>query len=107
LNTLAPQRLFWPLGIFLDLKRIAFVSSIRRNLISISVLDKCGYNFGIENGIVITYHNFVVVGSSTLCDGLYKINLMLSLSHFFFSALFVNTVVGSKRSRDIETSSML
>jgi hypothetical protein len=34
-------------GHFLDLKGIAFVPSIRRNLISISVLDKCGYNFEI------------------------------------------------------------
>jgi hypothetical protein len=30
---------------FLDLKGTVFVSSIKMNLISISILDKCGYIF--------------------------------------------------------------
>ena len=33
----------------LDLKDVVFVSSVRRNLISIFVLDKCGYSFLFEN----------------------------------------------------------
>jgi hypothetical protein len=53
------------------------------------------------------FHNSVVVGSSTLCDGLYMIDLMQSLFHFSYSASFVNVVVVSKCSRNIETSSML
>jgi hypothetical protein len=57
--------------------------------------------------MIIIYHNSVVVGSGTLCDGLYKIDLMHSLYHFSSSAPSVNVVVGSKRSMDIETSSIL
>jgi len=48
-----------------------------------------------------------VVGSGTLRDGLYMIDLMYSLSHFSSSASFVNVVVVSKCSSNIETSSML
>jgi hypothetical protein len=48
-----------------------------------------------------------VVGSGILCDGLYRIDLMPSLSSFSSSAPIVNVVVGSRRSRDMETSSML
>jgi hypothetical protein len=57
--------------------------------------------------MIIIYHNFVVVGPGTLCDSLYRIDLMPSLSHFSSGAHFVNVVVGSKRSKDIEVSSML
>jgi hypothetical protein len=63
--------------------------------------------FEIENGMVIIYNNYVVVGYSILCSGLYMIDLMRSLSHFSSSAYFVNTVVVSKCSRNIETSYML
>jgi hypothetical protein len=59
------------------------------------------------DGMVIIYHNSVVVGFGTLCDGLYRIDLMPSLSHFSSNAPSVNAVVGSKRSMDIEISSML
>jgi hypothetical protein len=94
-------------GHFLDLKGTAFVPSIRRNLISISLLDKCGYIFEIGNGMVTIYYDSVMVGSGFLCDGLYKINLMPSLSFPSPSTPIVNAVVGSKRSRVSETSSML
>jgi len=57
--------------------------------------------------MVIIYNNYVVVGSGTLRDGLYMIDSMHSLSHFSSSASFVNVVVFSKCSRNIETSSML
>jgi hypothetical protein len=57
--------------------------------------------------MVIIYNNYVVVGSGTLRDGLYIIDLKHSLCHFSSSAFFVNVVVVSKCSRNIETSSML
>jgi len=63
--------------------------------------------FEIGNEIVIISNNYVVVGSGTLCDGLYMIDLMHSLSHFSSSASFANDVVVSKCSRNIETSSIL
>jgi hypothetical protein len=61
--------------------------------------------FEIGNGMVIIYNNSDVVGSDTLCDGLYMIHLMHFLSHFSHSASFVNIVVVSKCSENIETSS--
>jgi hypothetical protein len=63
--------------------------------------------FEIGNGMIIIYNNSIVVGFGTLCDGLYMIDLMHSLSYFSSSASFVNAVVVSKCSRNIETSSML
>jgi hypothetical protein len=57
--------------------------------------------------MVIIYNNSVVVGSGILCSGLYMIDLMHSLSHFSSSAYFVNVVVVSKCSRNIEIFSML
>jgi hypothetical protein len=56
----------------------------------------------IGNGMVIIYNNSVVVGFGTLCDGLYMVDLMPSLSHFSSSASFVNAVVVSKSSRNIK-----
>jgi hypothetical protein len=98
LNTLASQSLFWSLRKFFG---------FRRSIISISILNKCWYFFFFEigNGMVIIYNNSDVVGSDTLCDGLYMIHLMHFLSHFSHSASFVNIVVVSKCSENIETSS--
>jgi hypothetical protein len=99
LNTLAPQSLFWPLGIFfLDLEGALSLFLFWTNVDTF---------FEIGNGIVIIYNNSVVVGSGTLCDGLYMIDLMHSLSYFSSSVSFMNIVVVSKCSWNIETSSML
>lgn len=57
--------------------------------------------------MVIIYNNPIVVGSGTLCDGLYIVDLTHSLSHFSSSASFVNIVVVSKCSGNIETYSIL
>lgn len=56
----------------LELRDVAFVPSIGRNLIFVSLLDRCGYTFG--NGHVSLYYNSLVVGSSTLSDGLYMVD---------------------------------
>jgi len=50
-----------------------------------------GHLFGFR--MVIVYNISVVVGYGTLCNGLYMIDLMHSLSHFSSSASFVNVVV--------------
>jgi hypothetical protein len=94
-------------GHFLDLKGTAFVPSIRRNLIFISLLDKCGYIFEFGNGMVAIYYDSIMVGSGILCDGLYKIDLMPSLSYLTSNTPIVSVVVGSKCSRASEISSML
>lgn len=62
-------------GHVLELRDVAYVPSIRRNLISVSVLDQCGYTFHFGNGHVSLYCNCLLVGSGTLSDGLYMVDL--------------------------------
>jgi len=86
-----------PSGHVLLLKDVVYVPSMRRNLISVSILDKCGYTFESGNGKLV-YFNSIIVGSGVLYDGLYMLNL---------NDMFVNSVIGHKRSRIDENSSML
>lgn len=57
----------------LNLSDTIFIPYIRMNLISISVLDKCGYTFHFRNGKIIIFYGSVVVGSAILYDDLYTI----------------------------------
>ena len=79
------------------LKDIVYVPSMR-NLISVSVLDKCGYTFEFGNGKLDVYFNSIIIGSGVLYDGLYMLNL---------NDMSVNFVIGHKRSRVDENFSML
>jgi hypothetical protein len=83
LNTLAPQSLFWPLDIFLDLEGVLSLFLFWTNVDTFLRLEMEWLSF----------NNYVVVGSGTLCDGLYMIDLMHFLSYFSSSASFVNVVV--------------
>ena len=87
-----------PSGHVLLLKDVVYVPSMRRNLISVSILDKCGYTFEFGNGKLVVYFNSIIVGSGVLYDGLYMLNL---------NDMSVNYVIGHKRSRVDENSSML
>jgi len=87
-----------PSGHVLLLKDVVYVPSMRRNLISVSILDKCGYTFEFGNGKLVVYFNSIIVGSEVLYEGLYMLNL---------NDMFVNSVIGCKRSRVDENSSML
>jgi len=87
-----------PSGHVLLLKDVVYVPSMRRNLISVSILDKCGYTFEFGNGKLVVYFNSIIVGSGVLYDGLYMLNL---------NDMSVNSVIGHKRSRVDENSSML
>jgi len=71
---------------------------MRRNLISVSILDKCGYTFEFGNGKLVVYFNSIIVGSGVLYDGICMLNL---------NDMSVNYVIGHKRSRVDENSSML
>ncbi|TXG49740.1 hypothetical protein EZV62_025615 [Acer yangbiense] len=88
-------------GKFLDLADVAFVPSLRRNLISISKLDVNGYSFEFINKGFVLYHRSLLIGSGCLCDGLYKLNLhsdfLVENSH---STIVVNSTIGSKRQRE-------
>jgi len=87
-----------PSGHVLLLKDIVYVPSMRRNLISVSILDKCGYTFEFGNGKLIVYFNSIIIGSGVLYDRLYMMNL---------NDMYINSVIGHKRSRVDENSSML
>ena len=46
-----------------------------RNLISLSKLDIAGYSFKFGNGCFSLFKRTFMIGSGTLYDGLYKLNL--------------------------------
>jgi len=87
-----------PYGHVLLLKDVVYVPSMRRNLISVSILDKYDYTFEIGNGKLDVYFNSITVGSRIICDELYMLNL---------NDMFVKFVIRHKHSRVDETSSML
>ena len=78
--------------------------SISRNLVSLSKLDVSGYSFKFGNGCFSLYKRTCLIGSGTLYDGLYKLNL---------DNLYVETLmtlhhnVGTKRSLVNECSAFL
>jgi hypothetical protein len=97
-------RLFLDTDCYLDLFQTLYVPSISRNLVSISKLDLEGYSFSFRNRRFSLFKNSFFVGSASLCDGLYKLNLN---SHFAESLLTLHHNVGTKRSLINESSSYL
>ena len=74
---------------------------MRRNLISVTALDFDGYYCFFGNRKFELFYNSCMVGSGMLSDGLYKIDLDPNFANS------INTVIGKKRSRVDENSSML
>jgi len=62
-------------GYHLDLIDTFYVPSIIRNLISLSKLDVVRYYFKFGNGCFSLFKHTCMIGSGTLYDGLYKLNL--------------------------------
>ncbi|KAF7826504.1 Retrovirus-related Pol polyprotein from transposon TNT 1-94 [Senna tora] len=60
-------------GFQLVLKDTFYIPSFRRNLVSISSLDKDGYCFNFGNNKVGIFYDFEMVGECVLSDGLYKL----------------------------------
>lgn len=73
-------RLLLKTGFYLDLVETFIVPSFRRNLISISVLDKFGYTCSFGNGKFSLFHDSKLVGSGSLSgyDNLYSIDTIAS-----------------------------
>lgn len=92
-------------GHVLNSNIIIYVPSMRRNLISISVLDDCGYFFNFSNKRVTLSCDFIIVGFGVLCDGLYTLDVH-AISNLEKN-LIVNFVVGNKCGRIFENSYML
>jgi len=103
-EAIGTYRLILGTGYHLDLMDIFYVPSITRNLISLSKLDIAGYSFKFGNGCFSLFKRTFMIGSSTLYDGLYKLNL---------DNLYVKTLmtlhhnVGMKRSLVDERSAYL
>lgn len=87
--------LYLPSGHIFLLKDVIYVPLMRRNLISISALDKSGYSFDIGNKKLNSCSNFVVVGFGVLRDSLYMLNV---------DEMSVNSVVGNKCGSDEKSS---
>ena len=68
-------RLILDSGRHLDLVETYYVPSLSRNLVSLSKLDKTGYSFNFGNGCFSLFKHNYLIGTGTLCDNLYKLNL--------------------------------
>ena len=75
-------RLLLKTGHFLNLEETYVVPSFRRNLVSISVLDKFGYScsFGNNKFSLFQYSNLIGTGSLSLHDNLYLLNTIASIN---------------------------
>ena len=87
-------------GFQLVLGNVFCIPLFRRNLISLSVLDKAGYSFTFSNNRVEVIYDSKVIGSCVLSDGLYRLSLLSTCSYNV-----ENTIV--KRSLTKERSSLL
>jgi len=97
-------RLILDTGYHLDLMDTFYVPSITRNLISLSKLDVVGYSFKFGNGCFSLFKRAFIIGSGTLYDGLYKLNL----DNLYAETLMTwHHNVGTKRSLVDERSAYL
>ena len=89
---------------FLLLHNVAYIPSLRRNLIFVSILDRQGYTFHFGGGKMDIFSNLVLIGTAILFGKLY----CLSLHHGPLSdSSSINSVVGCKHIRMNLSSSML
>ena len=97
-------RLFLKFGTYLDLNETYVVLSFRRNLVSISILDKFGYTCSFGNNKFSLFHNSNLVGTGSLSyvDNLYMLDTVAS----YYETLQLSTQ-GVKRKLTDENSSSL
>ena len=96
-------RLYLGTNVFLDLENTFVVPSFRRNLVSVSCLDKFGYLCSFGNETFSIFQNSVLIGTGSLIDKLYKLNTITSNDN---ESLHVSNI-GTKRKLTNENSSML
>ena len=88
-------------GYHLNLLQIVYVPSVSRNLVSLSKLDVCGFNFKFGYGCFNLYKNTSFIGSGIFFDGLYK----LKLDNLFVEFLLaIHHNIGIKHSLSNENS---
>ena len=62
---------------FLLLQDVAYIPSLRRNLISISILDRQGYSFHFGGGKMDIFSHPVLIGNTVLFGNLLLVASML------------------------------
>ena len=67
-----------PSGHVLELNNCYYVSSLTRNIISLSMLTQCGYTFVFRNTGRYLYKNDVEICTAVANNGLYILNINLS-----------------------------
>ena len=89
----------------LKLQDVVYIPSIRRNLISVSILDRLGYSFLFGSRKVKLYQDSLLVDNGILCGSLYR--LELSALPFFLLPLLSILLVAPNVLRLNEKSSTL
>ena len=82
---------------------MAYIPLIKRNLISIHILDKLGYSFLFRTRKIKLYQDSLLIGTGVLLNYRLKLSALPSI----FATLTVNTISSSKRLRLNENSSIL
>nr|KAJ0189297.1 hypothetical protein LSAT_V11C800450030 [Lactuca sativa] len=97
-------RLLLDTGFYLDFQDTCIVPSFRRNLVSVSKLDKSGYycSFGNREFSLCLNSNVIGTGSLTYCDKLYMLDIVTSYNE----TLHVDSR-GTKRKLNNESSATL
>jgi len=89
----------------LDLDETVYVPSFRRNLISVPCLDKSGYTCSFGNGGFSLFQNSNIIGTGSVVDSLYRLDL--DASHLKFNETLHVDNYGTKRKLINENSSVL
>ena len=69
------------------------ISSIRRNLISLPILDGLGCSFLFGSRKVKLYLDSLFIGNRKLCGGFYRLKLLLCLLFFLTLLLILLTTL--------------
>ena len=60
---------------FLELQDVVFIPSIKRNLISVPILDRLEYSFFFLTKKIKLYRDSLLIGTGVLCGNLYRLQL--------------------------------
>jgi len=91
-EVIANFRLLLKTGCYLDLNETFVVPSFRRNLVSISSLDKFGISCSFGNNKVSLFQNSKLIGTGSLIDNLYMLDSFTS-----FNKILLSDSCGTKR----------
>ena len=69
----------------LTLNNVLYVLDIRKNLVFGSLLSKNGFRLVFESNKFVLTKNGMYVGKGYLSDGLFKLNIMTVVPHFFMN----------------------